>query len=830
MNVDRIRLGVWNAIHEYDWAVRSTALAFSVLYVMLWLHDVTDLTAVQFGWYVDLQMLFVAALTTLTIAAWSSIAVDRVSARVRHVLDYAFVGMLALTVVLLFSHGGTDLVVFGRVVALLEDLGFYVFCVTTALSILVVESHRTRLGRSVYDSTDGSAGRTDGGWTTSVRGRTVEFDVYSVVAVGICLLFVLFAVQHLGRFLSVDEPKWLYRRVPELYEALGRTNWEQTYINDKPGVLPAVLAGLVNFVFDLETFGPHTIERYLFWWRAPITVFNAVMLGLFYRFSRQLVADAVAVLALGFVALNPIVIGLSQVVNPDATLWSVSMLSVLTFLLYLRTNAVKYAVYSGVFLGLALLSKYFAMILFVVYPLVAYVEYLFGPTRTGEFFDRIWHVYLCLGLGMAIYALLFPATWVSFDRLVRGTIGAPILESGRRWLLLVVALVVVELTLLDGRVSRRIGIEWGTRAEADGGRPHTRFLGGAVDVEAFVRQSLVMVSFGLVVLLLLNATIGFPLIDPSEFLWGIYDRGGERAIPTLLTSLYVTLYALPLPLLGAIGVTLVLFSAGRYDDFHRLLIYACLLLLVVFVLGSAVGGYITIPRYQSLLYPVYALLGALAIVRVDEEQRRVLVAVLLLALVVVSVFAAPFYLHHTNGLNTEDVVVSDPWGYGGYELAQQMNRLNERTASEIVVWTDREGFSVFYDGPSYFRGATGPYTTNKQVDYLVLSKGGKRIFTYAKHDWNQGDTYMYARLVGTTDLFEYYSKAPRMRVCLNQRTNCVRAVPFDETNAAAPNETLVSAPATATSRPPSPRSARITRRSEGPPRRLSGTPGYCTLR
>ncbi len=152
--------------------------------------------------------------------------------------------------------------------------------------------------------------------------------------------------------MSVDEPKWLYERVPQLYTALSNGAWEETYINDKPGILPSLLAGTISSFFDFTWFErrPEIFEWYLFIWRLPIVLFSAGMLLLVYLYSNRLFGKMFAVLATALIAFHPILMGISQIVNPDATLWSTSLLAFLTFFLYIKENKFRYVLLTGIFL------------------------------------------------------------------------------------------------------------------------------------------------------------------------------------------------------------------------------------------------------------------------------------------------------------------------------------------------------------------------------------------------------------------------------------------------------------------------------------------------
>jgi hypothetical protein len=71
--------------------------------------------------------------------------------------------------------------------------------------------------------------------------------------------------------------------------------------------------------------------------------------------------------------------------------------------------------------------------------------------------------------------------------------------------------------------------------------------------------------------------------------------------------------------------------------------------------------------------------------------------------------------------------------------------------AKSVVWSDREGFNIFYKGNTFFRGRTNPFDQEKEIDYLVLTPGGNRIYWRAI-----GDKGLYADTVKNTPILEYY--------------------------------------------------------------------------
>ncbi len=167
----------------------------------------------------------------------------------------------------------------------------------------------------------------------TIKWMYKEGLLHSTLLILVLLGFLFFGTYHLGQFMSVDEPKWVNVRVPQLYDSITNGTLESTYINDKPGILPAFLSGFVNFFLDYNSYksNPLSYEWYLTYWRLPIILFNLLLLIPIYFLTKKLTNKNVAILTTIFIGLNPIIIGISQIVNLDATLWSTVFISFLAF-------------------------------------------------------------------------------------------------------------------------------------------------------------------------------------------------------------------------------------------------------------------------------------------------------------------------------------------------------------------------------------------------------------------------------------------------------------------------------------------------------------------
>jgi len=582
-----------------------------------------------------------------------------------------------------------------------------------------------------------------------------------IVAISI-LIFIGFGIYHLGQFMSVDEPKWVKIRVPQLYTAVLEGDWASTYINDKPGVLPSALAGIVNLFLDHNIFqaDPIRYEDYLFLWRLPIVLFNAGLLYVIYLLLSKLFGIRSAVVTTFLISTNPTLVGISQIVNPDATLWTTTFISFLAFFLYLKQNQQKYLFLSGIFLGVSLVSKFFASILFLIYVVVIAFEYLNKQVSLEHFKRRILDILKLTATTILIYTILFPATWVDPTQIITGSIGSGILRPGLPFFYIFLFLMFLFTLVLDSgwikKIITKISFSW--------------ILG-------------LLLSTGLsaiFVFLMINIFEGNTFFDFNQYVYFEYVRRGTNYWGDIISSFYIMFLSLPLPIV--IGLFLLplyyLLEKNVFkritSDYQRLFILSSIVFVLVFIIGSSFGGYIADARYQIMLYPIYILLAVLVFDYFFQKVKFFYLGIIVISFY--STFSAvPYYYQYSNELNRNDYVISNAWGFGGYELAQKMNKTPD--LQDRIVWSDREGFNEFYTGVAEWKRGVDPFESTLKIEYLVLTLGGERIFSNALNMYNQGQRGLEARVAGETPLLEYYQKEPIAAVCLHNNPNdCVRLV------------------------------------------------------
>lgn len=177
----------------------------------------------------------------------------------------------------------------------------------------------------------------------------------------VCLGFALLLaaalprLTTLGRTLTVDEPLWIDRSTAFI-EHLSTFQFARTLPSTHPGVTTAWLVGATSWIGTLQAA------------KATIAVASMALIGFSLYFLRYLWPVWWVWLAGFLLALDPFLIAHSRRVHTDALLALTLLPSILALLVFFercRTARVfsdmRFIIYSGVFLGLAALTKVFAL-------------------------------------------------------------------------------------------------------------------------------------------------------------------------------------------------------------------------------------------------------------------------------------------------------------------------------------------------------------------------------------------------------------------------------------------------------------------------------------
>jgi len=261
----------------------------------------------------------------------------------------------------------------------------------------------------------------------------------AVISLGLFLTALLPRALSLGAFVTADEAKWVYRSA-QFLGALLRGDPAGTVVNLTPAVTTTWLGSLglaayyvlhqlelgMSFADWLASLPEFRAELdVLVAVRWPMVLLTSVGVVAFYHLARQLTTAWIALLFALLLALDPHSIALSRVLGHDAPAGLFVGLSLLAFLLAIKgcDKGMNFSsrfgwgwlIVSGVFAGLALLSKSPAFFLVPFVGLVALVE----TWRRGTAV-RVWLLRLAVWLAVAwiVFGIVWPAGWLD-------PIGAP---------------------------------------------------------------------------------------------------------------------------------------------------------------------------------------------------------------------------------------------------------------------------------------------------------------------------------------------------------------------------------------------------------------------
>jgi 4-amino-4-deoxy-L-arabinose transferase-like glycosyltransferase len=146
----------------------------------------------------------------------------------------------------------------------------------------------------------------------------------------------------------------------------------------------------------------------IFLTRLPF-VFVSVLLGfLIWRWGQKVYGNPAGLLALFFYALSPIVLANARLATPDIVLALTTAAAFYTFHEYLRQPSTKLLCLSGAVLGLALLSKFTALLLI---PTFLFVAVLYQRKRNEKTLNQLLHVFAQMA---PLLGIAFVVVWAGY--------------------------------------------------------------------------------------------------------------------------------------------------------------------------------------------------------------------------------------------------------------------------------------------------------------------------------------------------------------------------------------------------------------------------------
>jgi hypothetical protein len=237
------------------------------------------------------------------------------------------------------------------------------------------------------------------------------------------LLFLIFIPRllNLDVFLTVDEPLFL-DHARKFADGLASGDFSQTLGIGYPGVTVAWWAAPVVGLAQTEL-GAYVAGRFV------TVLVNGLLLLVMYSLARSLLGRWPALLGVGLLALDPYVMAYSRLLHIEAPLAFFMTLAGLTFLLWLRDTRWRWLLLTGLFTGLALLTKSTALLLgpmlvamLTGWTLISTKQPIEEVASRFTFYVSRFTFYATLQkltgllvialLAAAVFFILWPAMWV----------------------------------------------------------------------------------------------------------------------------------------------------------------------------------------------------------------------------------------------------------------------------------------------------------------------------------------------------------------------------------------------------------------------------------
>lgn len=549
------------------------------------------------------------------------------------------------------------------------------------------------------------------------------------VVFGVLAVYLTLGLLRLKPYSAVDEPYWTYGRTPKFWNAVSEGKWRSTNINDKPGITTAILSGAGLLKFnplpytslrdDVKTDEQlNTINDINFFFRLPIFLFCFLSLPLFFFLLKKLFDETTALIAFVFIGLSPILLGISLIINPDSLLWIFLPLSMLSFLVFQKQTERKYLYLSGVFLGLSLLTKYVANILYIFFFALLFLEYIFSsekPDIRSSLKQSAWHYFILVAISLATFFVLFPATWEHPKLLLEGTFLSKAFES--TWPLFVglIAFIAADAILIKGKTTSLV-----------------------LNVFSRYKTLLVRVTFiavlGLFLFVIFNTLSGMSMFTTDASLASPKGSGGAGSTLFIVTdNLVADAYSLmfgisPLALFALIFALIVGVTKKHIHSHETKIVFFLSLFILLYYLASTVNHVIATVRYQIALYPIAFIIAAVGVsqfLSADRTRRYCSPLCAMLFLFFVSfvsiIQVKPFYFAYTSGLLPKPYFVNfKDMGDGSWEAADFLNRLPH--SRELTIWSDKGAVCAAFVGDCR-TGLSQKDLRNLHPDYVVVSSG-----------------------------------------------------------------------------------------------------------
>lgn len=553
----------------------------------------------------------------------------------------------------------------------------------------------------------------------------------------IIFMNICFGLPRVKNFTGVDETLWSYERIPKFWDSIAKHKWEKTDINDKPGITLAIISGAgLPFIPNPKDYSKlqfkaktsqqlNTIENIYYYLRLPVYLFSLFSLIFFYFLTKRLLGYKTALFATAFIGLSPILLGISLILNPDSLLWIFMPLSLISFLIYQKENNRKFLALSGFILGLALLTKYVANLLFPFFLLLIFLKYIFDKQQlvsASQYFKKS-----LLDYGLLVFSsfltifIFYPRLWIKLNTLLYTTIWSEAFIKVWPFFLGFLAIIVIDILFCKSFFIRKTGDFL------------SKYQISLIRIISFIALALIAFVF-------LNVYTRMKFYNFENI---FLNPKGVNLFPAFFSSFFPLLFGLTpfILILFILTIFLIIKSAHKIKNSHLKYAFYFLLFILVYYLANSLSGISATVRYQIAIYPIASLLAAVGLNQIIKAKKFsqylskiffYLTLTFIFGISFISLWSIrPFYFSYASNLLPNQYILNPrDMGVGGWEASQYLNSLPN--AKKLVVWSDKKQACEKFVGKC-IASLKPSRTKNINFDYFVTSAVGQsKAMRYAK--------------------------------------------------------------------------------------------------
>ncbi len=593
-----------------------------------------------------------------------------------------------------------------------------------------------------------------------------------ILVATVTALFFLFGLYHLTRFAAVDEALWYEGRIGKYWNNIAEHDWKGTRISDKPGITVALTTWPGLFSFDPKRFDKmrylpeeigttSKIESFYFSFRFPLLLAITLMLPLFYFLLERLIGRRNALPSYIFIALSPVLIGMAKIINPDSLLWVFTPLSLISYLVFLRRRSFRYLVFAGILLGLALLTKYVANILFVFFLGLIFLEYIYQEKSAIRSFaihlkQSLSDLLVLTFVALTTFYVFFPATWVKPEKLLTSTLLSQAFEKVAPLFLILIAFILLDQWLGKARITSALLTLLTTFRDKL-----------ATLIGLFFLATILFVVW--------NTWSGMSVYPFQELLASpktIANRSDFLGV--FLTNFYPFIFGVTPLIFLLLFITPFFFFKKHFSESVALRTsFYFIIFILLYFLGTTVNNVAAIVRYQIILFPLAAIIAGITLehllvyahrrLKIAHTPTPVMIGSIIIILGVFSLIITPFPLSYASSfLPAKYHTDVKDMGPGSYEAAMYLNRLPD--AENMLIWTDKDGVCKFFVGHCKSSNRNYLSLRDEGLDYIVVSAARKNRTT------NMFASDVLSQKPGLIHFASYYDRTnPVFEIDINDR-------------------------------------------------------------